>query len=80
MPGLTFDRSLDDPSYVFLASTPHGLERLELPAVGHAQVIPRAAYPSWIGMQRKRYEHRLDPLPEMLSFASPPAFVAYEPP
>jgi hypothetical protein len=77
---LTFDRSLDDPSYVFLASTPHGIERFELPAVGHSQLVPRAAYPSWIGMQRERYERRVDPPSEMLGFASPPGFVVYEPP
>jgi hypothetical protein len=77
---LSFERSLDDPSQVFLISTPRGLSRFAMPAIGQHRQVPRAAYPNWPGLMRARYEQPIEPVPAMLSFASPPAFVAYEPP
>jgi hypothetical protein len=76
---LRFERSLDDPSYVFLTAAPEGLVRLRLPAVGQQRIVPRAAYPSWLAMERRRYERRIEPIPDMLSYAFPPGLVLYRP-
>ncbi len=73
----TFDRSLDDPDYVFLISTPRGIVRQRMPKVGQRTQVPRAAFPSWIGLSRDREERRIAPIPETLSYFSPPAFVSY---
>jgi hypothetical protein len=76
---LTFDRSLDDPSYAFLVATSRGLERFAVPAVGQTTRVPRAGYPSWLALAHNREQHRIAPIPEALSFASPPGFVLYKP-
>ena len=76
---LTFDRPLEDPSYVFLISAPLGLMRFFPPPRGEQRLVPRAANPSWGDLDRFRYVKRIAPLPEMLRFASSPAFVSYKP-
>ncbi|MFI5307384.1 MAG: hypothetical protein ACHQ53_08540, partial [Polyangiales bacterium] len=76
---LRFQRSLDDPSYVFLTAAPEGIVRVQLPSVGQQKIVPRAAYPSWLAMERRRYERRIEPVPDMLSYASPPGLVLYRP-
>jgi len=77
---LTFERSLDDPSYAFLTAKPHGLVRFEVPAVGARRLLARAANPSWTDLDRHRYAKRIAPLPEMLRFAPMPGIVFYQPP
>ena len=41
-----FDRSLDDPSLVFVRAGPSGIERLRMPAVGQSVYIPSPTYAS----------------------------------
>lgn len=77
---LTFDRSLDDPSYVFLVSAPFGLVRANLPHLGEQLLYARASDPSWIEIERHRFVSRLMPVPEALHFGSFPPFLVYEPP
>ena len=77
---LTFERPLDDPSYVFLTAKPQGLVRFQLPPVGARRLLARAANPSWTDLDRHRYATRIAPLPEMLRFAPMPSIVYYEPP
>jgi hypothetical protein len=76
---LTFDRSLEDPSYAFLIAAPFGLVRPILPALGEQTLLARAADPSWIEIERHRFVSRLMPVPEMLHYGSFPPFLMYEP-
>ena len=77
---LTFERSLDDPSYVFLVAAPFGIVRAQLPRPGEQYLLARAADPSWSEIERHRFVSRLMPVPEMLHFGSFPPFLVYEPP
>jgi hypothetical protein len=76
---LTFDRPLEDPSYVFLIAMPFGLVRFQPPPLGEQQLVARAAFPSWIDLERHRYVLRIAPLPDMLHYGSFPWFVTYKP-
>jgi hypothetical protein len=76
---LTFDRSIDDRSQVFLTSTVRGIERLAMPAVGKSVRLPRAAGPNWAALERGRYEQRIGPLPAFVDFEPLPAFAAFKP-
>ena len=42
----TFDKSLEDSSYLFLYSSGRGLRKFELPAVGERVRVPRAQFPN----------------------------------
>jgi hypothetical protein len=74
-----FDRSLDDPSNVFLVSKPDGISRFTMPKVGETVLVPRASGPSWPALDRGRYERRFGPFPEMLRYEPRPAFVEFDP-
>jgi hypothetical protein len=76
----TFDRTLEDPSYVFLVARPFGLVRFTPPPVGTNRLLARAASPSWFELDRHRYLRRIAPLPEVLGFSPVPAMVYYKPP
>jgi hypothetical protein len=77
---LTFDRSVDDPSYVFLFAGTNGLRRFYVPRMGELRLLPRASGPSWTELDHYRYIERITPLPEMLYFAPTPGFVRFKPP
>jgi hypothetical protein len=51
---VTFDRSLDDPGLVFLASTPVGLSRAPIPEVGGVRRLPRAHVPNRFALELDR--------------------------
>jgi hypothetical protein len=76
----TFDRPLEDPSYVFLVSRPHGLVRYVLPQAGGRQLLARSAGPNWPDLDRHRYLLRIAPLPDFLGYSNVPRIVYYEPP
>jgi len=42
----TFNKALEDPSYVFLHSGNRGLRRIELPRVGETKRVPRPVFPT----------------------------------
>jgi hypothetical protein len=75
----TFERSLDDPALVFLVASNRGLVRFKMPAIGETRHVPRASYPNWLGLESRRERQRIAPFPEMISFATPPGFLLYEP-
>jgi hypothetical protein len=77
---LTFERSLDDPSYVFLVAASFGIVRQPLPPPGEQYLVARASDPSWVEIERHRFVSRLMPVPEMLHYGSFPPFLVYEPP
>jgi hypothetical protein len=74
-----FERSVDDPSYVFLAATQTGFARVKMPAVGRTLRVPRASAPDWIKMQKERLHRRVGPPPDSFGFDPTPRFVAYRP-
>ncbi len=76
---VTFDRSVDDPAYVFLTATQQGLKRVALPPVGDILRLPRGARPDWATLDRGRYEARIGPFPEALRYRPVPEFVAWKP-
>lgn len=76
----TFDRSLDDPSYVFLVARPYGLVRFAPPAPGERQLLPRASSPNWQELDRHRYLLRIAPVPSIASYAPMPGFLFFKPP
>ena len=75
----TFERSIDDPSYVFLTSTMFGIERVAMPRLGQTLRLPRASAPNWLGLQHEREHRRIAPIPVAVNFAPVPIFVDYEP-
>ena len=77
---LTFDRSVDDPSYAFLIAAPFGLVRANIPPIGEQYLLARASDPSWIEIERHRFVSRLMPVPEALHFGSFPPFLVFKPP
>jgi hypothetical protein len=77
---LTFDKPLEDPSYVFLTAKPYGLVRYKPPPLGSRQLLARAANPNWPILDRHHYLVRIAPLPEMLRYAPMPGMVCYKPP
>ena len=76
---LVFDRSVDDPAYVFLVSGRHGIERVPPPALGATLRLPRASPPNWMKLQRFRDWERVAPPPDLISFRPAPPFVDYLP-
>jgi hypothetical protein len=74
-----FDRPLEDPSYVLLASTEQGLRKFEPPPVGETRRMPLPAYPNWVARQRAREQARIGPPPDTLEFDPVPSFVRWEP-
>ena len=76
---LTFERSLDDPSQVFLQAVDGGLVRFAMPPVGQRAMLRRGAGPSWSALERGRDLGRIGPLPGVLDFDPEPEFVAFEP-
>jgi hypothetical protein len=76
---VTFEHALEDPSYVFLSAMPMGIMRWTPPPVGHQTLVPRAADPNWLPLERHRDYVRVAPVPEMLHYGSTPAFVNYDP-
>lgn len=76
---LTFERSLDDPTYIFMASLPIGLARWFPPPVGEQVLLQRSADPSWPALERHRAFLRIEPIPEMLHYGSVPVFLGFDP-
>jgi hypothetical protein len=76
---LTFEVPVDDPSLAFLISTPDGLTRVELPAVGETVRLPAPAQPSFLGLLASREKARFGPWPEELAYVPAPWFVDYVP-
>lgn len=75
-----FERPLEDPSYLFLASQPLGLERLEPPPVGESIRLARPVPPNWYGAQRGGWQRRAGPLPEFIDYRAFPEFIDYQTP
>jgi hypothetical protein len=75
----TFDRPLEDPSYVFLTALPIGIVRWTPPVVGEQVLVPRAADPHWPALENYRDYVRIAPVPEMLHYGSIPGFLTFDP-
>ena len=75
----TFDRPLEDPSYVFLTALPIGIVRWTPPLIGAQVLVPRAADPHWPSLENYRDYVRIAPVPEMLHYGSIPGFLSFEP-
>lgn len=74
---LHFDRSVDDPSQVFLVADRRGMSRVRLPAVGESLRLRRAESPSWLQLERAREARVLGPGPEFLRYRPTPEFMDY---
>jgi hypothetical protein len=75
----TFDRTLEDPSYVFLIALPFGIVRWFPPAIGQQMLVPRAADPHWRSLENHRDYVRIAPVPEMLHYGAVPGFLTFDP-
>jgi hypothetical protein len=73
-----FERTLEDPSYVFLVSAEEGLVRFTPPAFGQVTRIPRPARPSWYEQQHAREERRRGSAPDAFAYEPIPPFVDYK--
>jgi hypothetical protein len=49
----SFNKPLEDPSYVFLLSGNRGLRRFDLPQIGETKRIPKAVFPSLVLLLRR---------------------------
>jgi hypothetical protein len=76
---IAFERSLDDPSMVLLVSTPLGFERWYPPAIGQLARVPRAAGPSWPGLEHAAKLAALGWPPEAIGYRPTPLAVAFDP-
>ena len=75
----TFDRPLDDPSMVLLVATPLGLERWQPPAIGQNDRVPRAAGPSWPGLEHALQLATIGVPSEAISYRPTPPAVLFDP-
>jgi len=75
----TFDRPLEDPSYVFLTALPNGIVRWTPPSLGEQVLVPRAADPHWPSLENYRDYVRIAPVPDMLHYGSIPFFLTFDP-
>ena len=75
----TFDRDLEDPSYVFLTALPIGIVRWIPPPMGEQVLLPRASESNWPSLEHYRDYVRIAPVPEMLHYGSIPAFLGFDP-
>ncbi|HTU63754.1 MAG TPA: hypothetical protein VMF89_35060, partial [Polyangiales bacterium] len=57
----TFERPLEDPSYVFLTALPIGIVRWTPPTLGEQMLVPRAADPHWPSLENYRDYVRIAP-------------------
>ena len=69
---LTFDRSVDDPSYVFLTATQQGLKRVAPAGAGRDRASTARRHANWAALERGRYEQRIGPLPGSASLQAGP--------